>query len=166
VESKSSVAASDEAQVLYRWSARRVQPVVLLYVAAVFVGMMSISHFVVHSAATVKALALTVVGAIVSLVPAVAGRMEYRLTEQGLEQRSPGEKKSGGFKHVFQMDQLSRVVPKRHGFKYYKKLDESNAVRRFWKLHFSDVYSGEVHAEATDQERVLEILSLNGIRCR
>ncbi len=49
-----------------------------------------------------------------------------------------------------------------HGFKYYKTLNEASPIRRFWKAHFSDQFSGEVHVEKQDLERVLEIVDGGG----
>lgn len=155
----------DETAVLHQWSVRKVPPIVLLYMAAVFIGMMLLAYFVVHSPAAVKALALTAVGAMVPLVPTVISRVEYRLTERELERRPLTKNDPKPFKRVFQLDELSHVVPVRHGFKFYNPLSDSNALRRFWKLHVSDAYSGEVHAEADDQKKVLEILSQHGVPC-
>jgi len=157
---------NDEIQVLYRWSARKLKPVILLYVAAVFVAMMALSYFVFHSMTAVTALATAALGSFVALLPGMVSRVEYRLTERGLESRSLGKKEPGAFRRIFQLDQLSHVVPTRHGFKFYKPLNESNPFRRFWKAHVSDAFSGEVHVEAADQEMVLGILTQHGIPCR
>lgn len=156
----------DETEVLYHWSARKLQPIILLYVAAVFVAMMAPSYFVFHSMTAVKVLAIVAIGFIVPLFLGVVSRVEYRLTERGLEHRPLDKKELGTFKSVFQLDQLSRVVPMRHGFKFYRHLNESNPFPRFWKAHVSDAFSGEVHVETVDQERVLEILTQYGIPCR
>ena len=51
----------------------------------------------------------------------------------------------------------------RHGFKFYKPLNESSPLRRFWKAHVSDAFSGEVHLESVDRARVLEVVSEQGI---
>ena len=55
----------------------------LLYATSVFVGFMALAHLVFHSAEAVKALALTAIGALVTLVPTVLARTEYRLTASG-----------------------------------------------------------------------------------
>jgi hypothetical protein len=51
-----------------------------------------------------------------------------------------------------------------HGFKFYKSLDERNPLRRFWWLYVSDAFSGEIHGEKVERERVFEILVGRGIR--
>jgi hypothetical protein len=113
-----------------------------------------VSYFIFHSPEAVNALVLAAVGAVVATVPGVTGRIEYRLTETGIEKRTvkddPGE-----YEEIFSWDQLNRVVPVRHGFRYSKILSETNALRRFWRLHLSDRYSGEVHAEREDLDRIL-----------
>jgi len=48
---------SDRPVVLYHWSARKLQPVILVYVAAVFGVLMAGSYFLLHSPTAVKALA-------------------------------------------------------------------------------------------------------------
>jgi len=154
---------NNEPEVLCHWSARKMKPIILLYVAAVFGALMVPSYFVLHSTTAVKALALAAVASIVPLIPAVVSRVEYRLTARGFEHRPLGKKEPGEFKSVFQLDELSHVVPMRHGFKFYKPLNESNPFRRFWKAHVSDAFSGEVHVETVDRERVLDELAQRGI---
>ena len=166
MEPNSAAAADDQSEVLFRWSARKMQPIVLLYVAAILVAMMLFSYFVVHSMAAVKALAMTAVASMVPLVPAVLSRVEYRITGQGLDRRSVNKEQPREFENVFELDQLSYIVPMRHGFKFYRPLNESNPFRRFWKTHVSDEYSGEVHVERANRERVLEILNRYGISSR
>ncbi len=51
----------------------------------------------------------------------------------------------------------------KHGFKYFKLLNDSNPLRCFWKTHISDAYSGEFHIETEDREQILGILAQNGI---
>ena len=162
----SAAVANDDPEVLFQWSARKVRPIVLLYVAAVLVAMMLFSYFVVHSMAAVKALAITAVASMVPLVPAVLSRVEYRITGQGLDRRSVNKEQPREFENVFELDQLSYVVPMRHGFEFYRPLNESNPLLRFWKAHVSDAYSGEVHVERADRERVVEILDRYGISSR
>ncbi len=166
MEPDSAAAADDRPEAPYQWSARKLQPVVLLYVAAIFVVMMGFAYFVAHSMTAVKALAMTAVVAIVPLVPTVLMRVEYRLAERALERRPVDKEKPKIFEEVFQLDQLSHIVPMKHGFKFYKHLEEPSPLRRFWKLHVSNEYSGEVHVEAVDRESVLENLDRRGISCR
>ena len=166
MEPNSAAAADDQSEVLFQWSARKLQPIVLLYVAAILVAMMLFSYFVVHSMAAVKALAMTAVASMVPLVPAVLSRVEYRITGQGLDRRPVSKEKPREFETVFELDQLSYIVPMRHGFKFYRPLNESNPLLRFWKAHVSDAYSGEVHVERANRERVLEILNRYGISSR
>jgi len=162
----STAAADDQSEVLFQWSARKVRPIVLLYVAAVFVAMMLFSYFVFHSMTAVKALAMTAVASMVPLVPAILSRVEYRIAGQRLDRRPADEETPREFENVFELDQLSCIVPMRHGFKFYRVLSESNPVRRFWKTHVSDGYSGEVHVEAADRESVMKILDRYGISSR
>ena len=153
----------DEAVVLHQWSARRLQPIIVFYVAAVFAVMMAVSYFLLHSLTAVKALALGAVGFIVPLLPGLIGKAEYRLTDSGLEKRPLNRKDPKDFKDVFRWDRLSHVVPMKHGFKYYRLIDDSNPFRRFWKAHISDAYSGEFHIEVKDRDEVLNILARHGI---
>ena len=151
--------SSDLAGVLDQWSARKLRPGVVFYVAAVFAAFMAMSQFLFHSPTAVKALAGGAVAAIVQLLLGVLNKVEYQLTESGLAKRPLKEKESPPFKDVFRWDELSYVVPMKHGFKYFKTVDEPNPFRRFWKAHLSDSASGEVHLEAEDRERVLGLLA-------
>jgi hypothetical protein len=148
----------DEATVLHRWSARKVQPVVALYVTGVFVAFMVVAHLVFHSVEAVKALAIGWIGAIAATLPGVIEKAEYRLTEAGLDKRAHHARKPVPFKDVFRWDQLDRIVPTKHGFKYFKILSETRPLRRFWRMHISDQTSGEVHVEKDDLDRVLRIV--------
>ena len=149
----------NEPAVLYRWSARRMQPVIILYVALIFVGMIAVSHFLVRSPTAVKALALAAIGFIVPLFPGVMSRTEYRLTETGLDKRPLDDKKPKEFQEVFRWDRLSHVVPVKYGFKYYLKLGAVSRLQRFWKYQVSDAHSGEFHIEATDRDEILAVLA-------
>jgi hypothetical protein len=160
----SDAAVTVQPTVLYRWSARRMQPIVLLSVAVVFLVMMAVSYFVVHSMSAVKALATAAVAAIVSLVPTVLMRIEYRLTDRGIERRSQHKAKPKPFESLFRLDELDHVVPIGHGFKYVKVIDESRPFQRFWKRHLSDEFSGEIQVETADRKQVLAILAEKGVR--
>lgn len=153
--------SSDGSGTLDRWLARKIRPIVMLYVVAVFAVFIAVSYFIFHSPKAVRALAIAAVGALVAMLPGVAERLEYRLTASGIEKRTL-KKTPGQFKEVFGWDELSRIVPMGHGFKYYKTLNEASPIRRFWKAHFSDQFSGEVHVEKQDLERVLEIVERRG----
>jgi len=148
------------------WTARSVQPIVLLYVVAVFVVFMAAAHFVFHSPAAVKALLSAGIAGVVSLVPSVLSRIEYRLTETGLARRSLRGKNQAEFQDLFLWDQLSHVLPTGSGLKFYKRLDESNPIRRFWKLHVVSGHSGEIRVEPEDRARVGAILARRGIPSR
>jgi hypothetical protein len=149
--------------VLDCWSARRVQPIVLLYVIAVFAGFVAMAYFVFHSGDAVKALVIAAVGALAATVPSVIGKVEYRLNDSGIDKRPVNEAKPHDFEGVFSWDELSHVVPLKQGFKYFKTMKETSAVRRFWNLHISDRFSGEVHVEKSDLERVLKLVEKQGI---
>ena len=148
---------------LCHWTARKMEPIVLVWVALVFLAFMALSLFVFHSVAAVKALAAAAVASLIPMVPAVLNRVEYELTERELSRRTLDPKKPKDFKRVFMLDELSHIVPTRHGFKYCKTLNDSNALRRLWKLHVSDAFSGEVHVETSDQKRVLGELARHGV---
>jgi len=154
-----------EPEVLCHWSARKIQPVILLYVGMVFVVFMVLAYFVFHSTEAVKALAATAFAALLPLTLGINSRLEYRLTELGLERRRL-ESKPKDFKDVFRLERLSHIVRIRYGFKYYLPLDEPNPLRRFWKVYVSDKYSGEVHVETADKEGVFEVLTRYGIPIR
>jgi hypothetical protein len=153
------VAASEssEPEVLDRWSARKIRPIVVLYVMAVFAFFMAMAYFVFSSTEAVKALALAAVATIVATLPGIMERIEYRLTQIGVERKNK-KNESPGCTVVFRWDELSRVVPMRHGFKYFKNINETSPLRRFWKVHLCDQYSGEVHVEKDDLGRVLQLV--------
>ena len=151
-------ADKSETTVLAVWSARKVRPIVLLYVTAVFVVFTLMAHFIFHSIDAVKALAIGWIGAIAATVPGVIEKVEYRMTDAGLDKRAHHTKKPSPFKAVFRWGELDHIAPLKHGFKYYKTLGETSPLRRFWKMHVSDQYSGEVHMEQVDLDRVLGIV--------
>lgn len=153
-----------ESQVLDRWSARRIQPVVVLYVLVVFAVFIAMAHFVFHSPDAVKALVVAAVGAVAATMPGVMSKVEYRATESGIEKRTLNEKKPAEFEEAFRWDRLSHVKRTGHGFKFYLTMDETSLPRRFWKTHISDECSGEIHAEEKDLDRVLAVVDRHGIR--
>jgi Na+/serine symporter len=159
----SATSSLKESQVPDRWTARKIRPVVILYVLGVFAAFIVMSIVVFQSREAVKALVVAAVGTVIAIAPGVAERIEYRLTASGVEKRTVNAKKPREFTGVFLWSELSRVVAMRHGFKYFKTLDESNPLRRFWKAYLSDQYSGEVLAEREDLERVLDFVSRQGI---
>jgi len=129
---------------------------VLAYVFLVFLAFMAMAWFGFHSLAAVKALALAAVGYGVALTPALLTRIEYELDDHGVRQRTLDRKKARAFQELFRWEELSHIVALRRGFKFFRPLSEPNALRRFWKKHLSDAYSGEVHVEAAERECVLE----------
>jgi hypothetical protein len=159
----SAAANADEPVVLCHWTARKMEPITLVGVVLVFLAFMALSLFVFHSVAAVKALAAAAVASLVPLVPAVLNRIEYRLTERELASRTLDPKKPRDFKRVFMLDELSHIVPTRHGFKFFKALEDPSPLRRFWKTHISEACSGEVHVETADQKRVLGELARRGV---
>jgi hypothetical protein len=152
----------NEPVVLDQWSARAMRPVIIFYVAVMFAVFMTVAYFVLNSPTGVKALALAAVGAIVPLVPGVLGKVEYRATASGIEKRRLDKKSPGDFEEVLRWEDLSHVVPTRDGFKYCKQMNEPSRLRRFWKIYFSDAFSGEVHVETKDRDRVLELVRERG----
>jgi hypothetical protein len=153
----------DHPVIEHTWNARSQQPVVVLYVVAVFVGFMALAHFVFHSAEGVKALLLTAIGAVVGLIPSVLTRIEYQLTEAGLAKRPLRTKDPKEFKAVFAWDELSHLLPTKSGFKFYKRVETSNPFLRFLKLHLSGDHSGEFHVEPQDRGRVRAMIDRHGI---
>lgn len=140
------------------WTARTVRPVIALYVSGVFCGFIAVAHFVFHSPDAVKALSLTAIGAVASLVPAIQNRFEYRLTEDGLSKRPFSGKRHREFEEVFLWDELSHLVPTGSGFKYVKKLDGTNPIARFFRLHISGDFSGEFRVERKDLEKIRALM--------
>ena len=65
---------NQESAVIYQWSARKIQPIVVVYVALVFLGFIAMSFFVFHSRDAIKALIVTGVGSVFSLLPSVLTR--------------------------------------------------------------------------------------------
>lgn len=147
----------------YDWKARPVKPMVALYAVAVFIPFILYAHFVAHSPAAVKALFFAAIGGVASMTPVILSRKRYCLTESGISVGPAHAENPTTLKTLFAWNELSHIVPTKAGFKYYKRLDEQSALRRFWKLHLSDQYSGEVHVEPGDQDRVMEIIREKGI---
>ena len=149
-----------------RWVARKLQPVTLIYVLLVFGAFMAVSHFVVHSASAVKSLALAAVGGCVALLPHVIRRTEYHASDTAVEKRPFRKNREGAFEEMFRWTDLSHVVRTKHGYKFFRKLEDERPVVRFLKLQLSDRYSGELHVEAEDRKRVENLLKTRNVPIR
>ena len=149
-----------------QWVARKVKRSVLVYVLLVFGSFMALSQFVFHSAGAVKSLALAAFAAIVALIPQVLRKIEYQANDSGVRMRAYGREAKGEFRKVFNWGELSHAVSTKRGFRYFKTLDEKGPVRRFMKLQFSDRYSGEIHVEPKDEDRVYGLLEERGVSIR
>jgi len=147
--------AKDEPTILYSWIARNVQPVVILYVTVIFAVFIALAFFVFHSVDGVNALAAAAIGSVVALVGNVVVRTEYQLTEFGLRKRPFPTAKPKDFKEAFSWGDVDYVIPTKHGFKYFRPIEETNPFLRFWIAHLSASSSGEVHVEQGEQERVM-----------
>ena len=101
VSPAADLGAGEGPAILHEWSARKVQPRVVVYVALVFVVFMALAYFVFDSMTGVKGLALASVGAIVPLIPGVLNRTEYRSTEAGIESRTLDKKNPKEFRKSF-----------------------------------------------------------------
>ncbi len=163
MEGGASATNRDASEVLERWSARKAPPVVVAYLAAVAAAFIAMAYFIFDSTEAVKALVIAALGAVGAATPSVLEKVEYQLTDLGIEKRSIKKKNPGQFKDVFHWDQLSRVVPMKHGFKYFKTMAKTSPLRRFWNVHLSDRFSGEVHVERRDLERILGVLEQRGV---
>ena len=146
-----------------RWSARKLRPSILVHVILIFVSFMAISLFVFHSMTAVRSLALGALALIVALLPQVLGRFEYQADESGVSKRSMGNKDKEDFERIFHWSELTHVSLLKHGFKYFKNLDEKNPVQRFVRMQISDKYSGEIHVEKMDQDRIVELFTDQGV---
>ena len=142
--------------------ARSVRPVIAIRVGVIFGAFMALAHFVFGSPEAVKALAVAGVGGVASLLPSIAARLEYRLSDAGIAKRPVSRGSPREFKDVFLWAELSHLVPTSSGFKYYKKLDESRPFVRAFKLHVLGDWSGELHVEREDLEQVRALLASRG----
>lgn len=155
--------ANETPDVLHQWTARQMSPLVPAYVLLIFVGFMAVSHFVFHSSDAVKALAGTAVAALVPLAPGVLNKLEYQLTAHELRRRLYHPRAPREYAEVLRWAELSHVKPIRDGFKYYKPVGNAGAMRRFWRRHLADAYSGEIRAGTKDRARVSAILADLGV---
>lgn len=145
------------------WSARKMPPIVIVYVVLIFITFMAISYWGLHSTTAAKTLAFTAIGSIVPLMPLAFARIEYQLTKQKLESRSYIKKATKPYAVLFKVDQVNYIVRTGSGFKYYLKFEEKNGFKRFVKKHVSDKYGGEVKIEKPDVEKILAEFKKYGI---
>ncbi len=140
------------------WSARTVRPIITLYVMAVFAAFMVLAWFVFRSADAVQALAIAAVGSLVGITPALLSRVEYRLTETGLEKRPlrPGQARK--FEEVFAWAELQELSPTRSGFQFHKQVPAANPLMRLARRQLAAGHSGEVRVEEADRERVTALI--------
>ena len=138
--------------------ARTVRPLVAAGVAAVFLVFMAVAWFVFGSGDAVGALAAAAAAYLVALAPGLLSRTEYRLTDEGAEKRPVRRRGPAEFGLLFAWEELEDVTPTRDGFKYTKRLGASNALVRFARRHLLSGYSGEIHVEPEDRDRVRALL--------
>lgn len=155
-----------EPEILLQWTARKMQPSVILYVILIYIVFIGLAYFVFHSATAAKTLAFTLVGIIVPLVPSILKRIEYKLTGHDLMSRTKTPDDKEEYKPVFALDKLDYIVKIKHGFKFYLSIEEKNSSGRFWKKHISDKYAGEVHVETDDVQKVFDLISELGINVK
>lgn len=148
------------------WTARKLRPQIPIYVVLIFVFFMLISLFIFHSMSAFRSLALAAIASIVALLPLVLGKFEYQADGSGVRKRPFGNKNKKEFEKVFNWSELSHASVLKHGFKYFKTLDEQKPVQRFLKIQFSDRYSGEIHVGKEDQDRVLGLFTDHGVPIR
>lgn len=156
-------AVIDGPEILLEWSARKVRPVVLVWLALIFLTCLVVAYFIARSKETITALLAAGATALGTTAPSVMNKVVYRATPDTLEKLPPGKKKKQEYVTVFRWDELSHVKPGKHTFKYFKRFEEPNAVKRFWKLHVSDAWSGEFHVEDGNREEVLALLERLGV---
>jgi hypothetical protein len=137
--------------------------VVVVYLTAVFAAFIALAFFVFHSVEAVKALATTLIASVVALLANVVARTEYQLTESGLRKRPFNAGKPKDFKEAFSWEEVAHVIPNKHGFKYSLAIEDANPLLRFWKANLSASFSGEVHVEPADQEKVMGHLARRNI---
>jgi hypothetical protein len=143
----------------HTWIARKVRPVVALYVAGVFGVFMVLAHFVFHSPEAVKALFLAAMAGEASLAPSLLSRLEYRITEGGIARRPLSKEKPREFQDVLSWSHLSHMTPTRTGFKYFRTVPGTDPrLLRFLKLNVLGDHSGEIYVEPEDRERVRALL--------
>lgn len=148
--------------VIHRWVARQLRPVIAGGVAFVFLAFMALAHFVFHSPEAVKALGMACLGSLGGVFASILVRFEFVMTETGLEKRMQRNTRPSDFKTVFIWEDLDRIVPTRHGFKYYRPISHRSPLDRFWKKWFSDEFSGEVQVEKGDRDKVMEAVRSRG----
>lgn len=148
------------------WSARKMPPIIIVYVVLIFIAFAAISYWGLHSTTAAKTLAFTAIGSIVPLMPLAFARIEYQLSQQKLESRSSIKKTVKPYTELFRLDQVSYIVRIRSGFKYYLTFKEDNKILRFFKKHISDKYAGEIKVEKSDAERIIAEFEKYGIDIR
>jgi len=156
--------AEHASPIVDQWTARSMRPIfALIYLPVVFAVLIALAFFVFNSIAGVTSLVMSGIGAVVALLPSLLTRVEYRLSESGLEKRPVRRQNPAPFRELFRFPELEHIVPRKHGFMYYKKMDSTTALRDFYRRHISDEYSGEVHLENEDRERILTHLAERGV---
>lgn len=148
----------DDATDAHTWSARTVRPIIVLYVTAVFLGFMVLAWFVFHSTDAAQALAIAAVGSLVGLAPAVLSRVEYRLTDTGLEKRLDRPGQAREFEEVFAWTELRELSPTRSGFRFHKEVAAASALARLARRHLSAGHSGDLRVEEADRARVSALI--------
>lgn len=148
---------------IHYWSVRKISPKILLLIAIVFLIFIAIAYFGFHSTNAVQALIYSALGSIVTLLPGVFTFLEYRLSKEKLEYRPIRKKSQKSYKTIFLVKELSHLVKTADGVKYYLKFSENNSIRRFWKKHISDKYSGEVKIPNNDTSKILDTFKNYGV---
>lgn len=144
-----------EAESEWHWTARKMSPRVILYVAIVFIAFIVLAYWGFHSLTAVKTLVFTALAYILSVLPMVFGRVEYQLSTHKLESRQIKKQGSTPYKTLFKLEKVSHLVKSSDSLKYYLNFEEPNQFYRFFKKHFSDRYSGEIKVAPKDSAQII-----------
>jgi hypothetical protein len=147
----------------WHWSARKMSPKVILYVAIIFIAFIALAYWGFHSLAAVKTLFFTALAYILSVLPIVFSHLEYRLSAQKLESRQVKKQDPKPYKTLFQLAEVSHLVKSSGSLKYCLNFEEANRFHRFFKKHFSDRYSGEIKLAPKDSEQIIAALKGLGV---
>jgi len=150
-------------EILHGWTARKLPAWIPVCVVAIFLGFMAFAWFGIHSRHAVRALAMSMFGVVVPLLPAVLVRVEYRLTGAGLERRMPAGGAKSAFRPVFRWDELEGVRAGRSGFGYRLNRGAGDAPADPPSRRRAAGSAGEIPVPADQREAVHGVFAAMGI---
>lgn len=107
----------------YTWNASIYRPITVLGIIGAFAACIVIALFLARNPSTIRDLILACVVSVYAFFVGLVTKSQYMLTQTSLIRTNPHAKKTEN-EQLFSWDQVLRIQPHNHGFKYFLKDDD------------------------------------------